>query len=294
MEQALTEFKQLRQIFEDVGIRPDGFCLPRQHSMFHYISAITMFGSPNGLCSSITESKHITAIKKPWRLTNRNNPLDQILQANVRLSKISAQRIDFAHRGMLRGDVLTAARVELGLADEDELPEVVAEERFRDVIMDDEDDADDEAGPRVDSFIRLAAKPGIYIIVIVLISYHYLLTRLVIAYGAIPDTLAEKFGCPNFIELCRRFLYSQVYDDHHLPPEQVDIDDCPVLDYTIRVYNSASATFYAPSEVAGPGGMHRELIRCTDNWRQEHARHDTVFIQMNRDIDIRKNLFPYS
>ncbi|KIJ16060.1 hypothetical protein PAXINDRAFT_76254, partial [Paxillus involutus ATCC 200175] len=42
------------------------------------------FGAPNGLCPSITESKHITAVKKPWRRSNKHNALGQILRTNQR------------------------------------------------------------------------------------------------------------------------------------------------------------------------------------------------------------------
>jgi hypothetical protein len=48
------------------GVRPDGFALPRQHALVHYLMLIRLFGLPNGLCSSITESKHIKAVKQPW------------------------------------------------------------------------------------------------------------------------------------------------------------------------------------------------------------------------------------
>ncbi|KAH9913279.1 hypothetical protein B0H21DRAFT_704034, partial [Amylocystis lapponica] len=44
------------------------------------------------------------------------------------------------------------------------------------------------------------------------------------------------------------------------------------------VYRSASSTFYAPSELSGGGGMHREMIRSNPFWRNEYARFDTVLI----------------
>ncbi|KAJ7759411.1 hypothetical protein DFH07DRAFT_772221 [Mycena maculata] len=65
-----------------------------------------MFGAPNGLCSSITESKHIKAVKKPYRRTNHNKPLSQILLTNQRLDKLAAAHIDFATCGMLDGALL--------------------------------------------------------------------------------------------------------------------------------------------------------------------------------------------
>ena len=109
MENHLLQFKELRDVFRDEDIR-DGFTLPRQHALSHFVQGIKLFGSPNGLCTSIMESKHIRAVKRPWRATNKNNPLVQILDINSRLNKLAAVRSEFGSRGMLREDILTAAR----------------------------------------------------------------------------------------------------------------------------------------------------------------------------------------
>jgi hypothetical protein len=103
LNDAMTRFHQYREIFVTTGVRPDGFSLPRQHSMVHYLSLIRAFGGPNGLCSSITESKHIKAIKEPWCRSNRYNALGQMLLTNQRLDKLAALRVDFRKRGMLNG-----------------------------------------------------------------------------------------------------------------------------------------------------------------------------------------------
>lgn len=102
-EAALRKFHHERQVFIDTGVRAKkkGFSLPRQHSLSHYPKNIRRFGAPNGLCSSITESKHIKAVKEPWRRSNRFNALRQILLINMRLDKLSACRTDFLERGML-------------------------------------------------------------------------------------------------------------------------------------------------------------------------------------------------
>ncbi|KAI1786592.1 hypothetical protein LXA43DRAFT_897672 [Ganoderma leucocontextum] len=105
MTTTLHRFHQLRVIFEEAGVRPNGFSLPRQHALVHYVRAIQMFGSLNGLCSSITESRHITAVKRPWRRSSRKEPLGQMLRTITRLSKLAAIRVEFARRKMLRRDV---------------------------------------------------------------------------------------------------------------------------------------------------------------------------------------------
>ncbi|KAL7279950.1 hypothetical protein ACG7TL_006361 [Trametes sanguinea] len=113
MADALAYFHDLRTVFVELGIRPTGFGLPRQHALVHYVEAIRLFGSPNGLCSSITESKHIEAVKRPWRASNKNEPLEQILKKNTRRSKLAAARVEYGRSGLLQGDVLTSVRREI-------------------------------------------------------------------------------------------------------------------------------------------------------------------------------------
>jgi hypothetical protein len=98
---ALNKFYTHREIFRQSGVRPVGFSLPRQHSLSHYPHQMEDFGAPGGVCSSITESRHITTVKKPWRRSNRYEALGQMLLTNQRLDKLAAARIDFVDRGML-------------------------------------------------------------------------------------------------------------------------------------------------------------------------------------------------
>ena len=109
LDEALQRFHQHREIFRTSGVRPNGFNLPRQHSLLHYLKLIRALGAPNGLCSSITESKHIKAVKEPWRRSNRFDALSQMLLTNQRLDKLAATRVDFADCGMLQGTCLSAA-----------------------------------------------------------------------------------------------------------------------------------------------------------------------------------------
>ncbi|KAG2029792.1 hypothetical protein BDR03DRAFT_879952 [Suillus americanus] len=95
IEEALARFHATREIFRDSGVRPTGFSLPRQHTLIHYPRLIQEYGAPNGLCSSITESCHITAVKQPWRRSNHFNALGQMLLTNQRLDKLGLARVDF-------------------------------------------------------------------------------------------------------------------------------------------------------------------------------------------------------
>ena len=107
LQDSLARFHEYHNIFIETGVR-SGFLLPRQHSMMHYHTLIRKFGAPNGLCTSITESKHIRAVKEPWRRSNHNEALGQMLVTNQRLDQLAAVCTDFANRGMLNGTCLTA------------------------------------------------------------------------------------------------------------------------------------------------------------------------------------------
>ena len=98
---ALNKFYMHQEIFRHSGVHPDGFSLPCQHSLSHYPHLIQDFGAPGGVCSSITESHHITAVKKPWRCSNHYKVLGQILLMNQCLDKLAAAHVDFVDQGML-------------------------------------------------------------------------------------------------------------------------------------------------------------------------------------------------
>ena len=66
LDDVLEQFKELQEVFWVPNVREKGFALPRMHSMFHYHCQIEDFGAPGGLCLSITESHHVTAVNKPY------------------------------------------------------------------------------------------------------------------------------------------------------------------------------------------------------------------------------------
>ncbi len=113
LEDALSRFHSFRKVFLPICSR-QGFLLPRQHAMVHYPALIQLFGAPNGLCSSITESKHIWAVKEPWRRSSRNNVLFQMLTTNQRLDQLRAAHVDFTQRGMLNGTLLKSVVAAIG------------------------------------------------------------------------------------------------------------------------------------------------------------------------------------
>ena len=75
--------------------------MPRQHALQHYHRLIEQFGAPNGLCTSITESMHIDAVKEPWRRSNKYEALGQMLIINHRLNKMAVLCARLVAQGLL-------------------------------------------------------------------------------------------------------------------------------------------------------------------------------------------------
>ncbi|KAJ7755606.1 hypothetical protein B0H14DRAFT_2404858, partial [Mycena olivaceomarginata] len=49
----------------------------------------------------------------------------------------------------------------------------------------------------------------------------------------------------------------------------------------VMVFPSTVATFYAPRDQSGIGGMYRERIRVVRSWRGGAACHDCVFVEQD-------------
>ncbi|KAJ6618080.1 hypothetical protein B0H10DRAFT_2176326 [Mycena sp. CBHHK59/15] len=193
IDAAVDAFHDAREVFRVV--RPEGFSLPRQHSMVHYRPLIQAFAAPNGLCSSITESKHIKAVKKPYRRSSCNKPLSQILLTNQRLDKLAAARVDFTSRGMMAGALLPLSLLPV--------PEDPPEEPDDDRI-----DQGGVAGPTCLGEVKLAK------------TYVRKVPRDV-------HQLAVHICQPRLHELIRRFLFDQMHPHAAIPGGRVPIADCP-------------------------------------------------------------------
>ena len=134
-QKSVSHFHELRNIFIETGVRVN-ISLPRQHALSHYYRLIQLFGSPNGLCSSITESKHIKAVKEPWRRSSRFKALPQMLRSICRMEKMTALWRRLLQDGMLQ----------------DSLPAHVAANRMEcRESRDDDRDEDDNDGYNTDS-----------------------------------------------------------------------------------------------------------------------------------------------
>ncbi|KAG1733294.1 hypothetical protein EDB19DRAFT_1585570, partial [Suillus lakei] len=53
----------------------------------------------------------------------------------------------------------------------------------------------------------------------------------------------------------------------------------------VALFNSAAASFHAPSDLSGTGGMCREHIQATPSWHAGEPRHEYIFINMGANFD---------
>ena len=79
--------------------------------------------------------------------------------------------------------------------------------------------------------------------------------------------LTAKLHQPQLYEYVCHLVFQELYPN--LPiPMAVDDDSMPPVPHCLKLglHSCASAVFYAPTEVSGPGGMHRKIIQATPSW----------------------------
>ena len=267
LEDALDQFHQYREIFQDTGVRVEGFSLPWQHSLVHYQSMIRLFGAPNGLCTSITESKHITAVKKPWWRSNKHKALGQILRTNQHLAQLAAARTDFECRGMLSSReeyaplpnglfcfilfILSNQRFIAAPRPILPLPHTQNDTREEEGLDQEEDDRTgvvDERPELVHSDIKLARTTGMcFSNTGMCAKMKYLQAR---NHANTLPALSIELGIAELPSLVDKFLSEQLELSarHSFHCSLTEIG-------RIKVFHSATVTFISPSDPSGIGSM---------------------------------------
>ncbi|KAG2115732.1 uncharacterized protein F5147DRAFT_743328 [Suillus discolor] len=234
LNDALRRFHTYRTIFQTTGVRFD-ISLPQQHSL------IRMFGAPNGLCLSITESKHIKAVKQPWRCSSKYNALSQMLLANQCLDKITAARVDFTMRGMLKGSCTFSYYNPFF-----ENPSYIGN-----------DDGDLEVQ-------QSQARAG----------------NNLFAIESDDFDDVEDQGIVDDMDVIADVQLARTLYNHHSSAD-VPLCDCPSYMGPIKIFHSAAATFVAPSDPSGITGMRHQHIHAVPSWRNGPARFDCAFVNMD-------------
>jgi len=101
------------------------------------------------------------------------------------------------------------------------------------------------------------------------------------------NEFAHSLDHPDIIGKLHLFITHQTHTDFDSNLSLMDIpdDQPPEFDHLITLYPSAVATYFAPSDLSGIGGMRSERIRATPNWRNEGPRYDTIFINTDPNED---------
>jgi len=246
IQDALNRFHAARSVFQKLGVR-DGFSLPRQHAMKHYATHIRNFGAPNGLCSSITESAHIPFVKRPWRRSSRNEPMEEMLLINERTDKLSAARTDFIQRGMLVDERRKANYGPvIGVSNETENGPV--------------------DGPTSNGVTVLAQTVSKHVPPVSCFSEtEWVVDKVYPSLYSLGVAILQE----DLNILVRKYLYYHQYPSSTTQPHHLSPHECPAAGSRIshvRTYNSATSLFYAPSNQCGPGGMFHEVMRAVSHW----------------------------
>ena len=97
LEDSLSRFHQNKDIFIDLGIR-EHFNFPKLHSLLHYESSITLFGTTDNYNTEQTERLHIDLIKFAFRATNHKDEFPQMAVWVQRREKVEQHALYVAWR----------------------------------------------------------------------------------------------------------------------------------------------------------------------------------------------------
>ena len=241
---------------------------------------IHLFSAPNGLCMSITESKHITAVKKPWWCSNKHKALGQILWTNQRLAQLAAAHTDFERCGMLSSReeyaplpnglfcfilfILSNQRFIAAPRPILLLPCTQNDTREEEALDQEEDDRTgivDEHPELVHSDIKLARTTGMcFSNTGMCAKMKYLQAR---NHANTLPALSIKLGITELPGLVDKFLSKQLElsTRHSFHCSLTEIG-------RIKVFHSATVTFVSPSDPSGIGSMRWEQIHAIPSWHR--------------------------
>ena len=74
------------------------------------------------------------------------------------------------------------------------------------------------------------------------------------------EALAVHINQRQLPALARHFLFDQLNKNTEITSDDIDLEDCPVIEVRISMFHSAIASFYAPSDECGLHGMRQERI----------------------------------
>ncbi|KAG8784203.1 hypothetical protein FRC12_018893 [Ceratobasidium sp. 428] len=260
MDKALKIFHKAKYILtkgQAKILKTDGAFdrLAKLHMIGHYQQDIRELGTPDGYSTETPEHLHILYVKIPWRMSNRRNPLPQMVQYVRYLEALEIQQTfieEFYGREL-------SFRVEDIVFDDDE-----EEADGNKSEEDEEDDAD--SGDELDDGVEIpSGEPDRSA---VLEIHHYPQPAIAIArrptLPRVPaDEIISSYGASDFIRALRRFLLTKTTRPEDLPT-LLPSDTFPL--WHKAVFNHIPLPF-APCEP-----RHRDVIRARPPTRDTAGR----------------------
>src|SRR5258708_1269222 len=103
------------------------------------------------------------------------------------------------------------------------------------------------------------------------------------------ESVQQTLKQPDFVDLIRRFLYAQRHLESNI--KHISLDDLPAFHEKVTLYPSAVATFYAPSDISGTGGIRCEDIHTTSDWGKNHeCWYDCIFVNSDPSASAMRGL----
>ncbi|QRV95080.1 Zn-finger protein [Ceratobasidium sp. AG-Ba] len=205
MDSALQAFHDTKSVLLDrnnkaLGIvkGEEGFDrIAKLHMLGHYTQDIRQFGTPDGYSTETSEHLHIMYVKIPWRMSNRRNPMPQMVGYTRRLEALEIQR---AHIEEYYGEDLEFDVRAIVFEDEtyDRQSEDDAEDEGEDDDISDEGALEDPvqitSAHRTESAVVFYPRPKTSI------------ARRPTAPDVPARVIMSSYGAPDFLRALRRFL----------------------------------------------------------------------------------------
>jgi hypothetical protein len=97
LEESLARFHENKAVFVELGVR-DNFLFPKIHSLLHYQTSITLFGTTDNYNTEQTERLHVDYTKHAFGATNHKDEEPQMTVWNERREKVEQHALFVAWR----------------------------------------------------------------------------------------------------------------------------------------------------------------------------------------------------
>ncbi|QRV96658.1 Zn-finger protein [Ceratobasidium sp. AG-Ba] len=209
MDEMLQAFHKAKSVLLDrrdkrLGIMKgdEGFDrIAKLHMLGHYTQDIRQFGTPDGYSTETPEHLHIMYVKIPWRMSNRRNPLPQMVGYTRRLEALEIQR----------------AQIEecYGKDIEFDIRDVVFEDEAIDSQSEDDEAVDN--GDELEDLVQITLAEQNKSEYVFYPQPRTSIARRPTAPDVPARVIVSSYGASNFIRALHRFLWSKTTQPDKVP-----------------------------------------------------------------------------